>query len=83
MKTYKSSGFKAVATHDFILAGENTGVFSVDKDGELISDINLGVKIGDEFEYLFTRNDGFHFVYHVEYDYGTWIHPELLSIENT
>jgi hypothetical protein len=42
---------------------------------------DLDVVEGCELEYFFTRDDGFHFVYHEGFELGFWVNPNLVEVK--
>ena len=80
MIKYKESGFKAISKNYFSIVGDCAGVFSVDDDGVLVDDESIEVTPNEELEYFFTRDDGWHFVHHKEYESGFWVNPRHVDI---
>lgn len=80
MIEYVKSNFVAlVIVECFGISGDGVGVFTIDEFHCPDSDSSLSLFKGDHMEYVFTRDDGYHFVIHETI--GFWVHPDLVEIK--
>ncbi|WGH28512.1 hypothetical protein 13VV501A_gene0015 [Vibrio phage 13VV501A] len=76
---YKPTGIIATVRKAFVNSNDSFGVYAED-EGCISDDRPQVFREGYEFEYFCTRSDGYHFVYDIRTEFGTWVHPALLEL---
>ena len=73
---YEKQKKVAVARGLFCIGGNDNMPEDVEQAME-----DLDITKGCVLEYFFTRDDGFHFVYHNDFELGFWVHPDLVEVK--
>ena len=78
---YTQSKIKAVSLKRFQISDDRFALVEIDEDGYVDGDV-IDVREGDSFEYMFTCENGDHFVYYGEGKdgFGFWVCQDLVEL---